>query len=289
MNKLTRMCASMRTVTALMVFGLAAGPICAWPLNTAHITGIWDATPDENSIHFLNNNLNDLGGSFSAGATRPNGLATDGSMIWSGHATTHELIAYDTGGIEIGRWSLDDPDAGDFVRHIQGLEYVPRHPVLGVAVLALANGDEIRLYDPHALDDPDTGGLLDIIPSVGISVEGLAWDGEFLWQLSLMEIFKTDISDGSIVGSIPNPALPAGHFGKGLAVNAPGQLTVVCDAGRWWQVDAATGEVLIEGSNGQDMYGFTSVTESSAVPEPLAMAVLVFVGPILLGRKRRRR
>ncbi len=54
-------------------------------------------------------------------------------------------------------------------------------------------------------------------------------------------------------------------------------------------MDADTGEVLIEGSNGQDMYGFKSVTESSAVPEPVAMAVLVFVGPILLGRKRRRR
>ena len=108
----TRMCMA-ATVLALT---LAAGPVRAWPVGAAHIAGIWATGPVEDCIHFLDSNLNDLGG-FTAGAVHPNGLATDGTLIWSGHASTREVVAYDAGGAEVFRWSADVP-------HLQGLEYI---------------------------------------------------------------------------------------------------------------------------------------------------------------------
>ena len=261
---------AVRLGAAVLVFSLAAGPAWAWPVDVVYLAGVWD----DDSVHSLDANLVDRG-SFAAGAVNPNALATNGSEIWSGHASTHEVVIYDPAGTEIGRWQ----DAA--LAHVQGMELV------SPTELVVATDTELRVYEPY------TGAFVRTIPApdVGVYTEGLAWDGQTLWRLALDRIIATNVTSGATVAEINNPAIwLAGQPGKGLASNAPGQLTVVSETGNWWIVDTASGEVITSGDSAPNTYALKAVAESIAVPEPITAGVLLagFV-PLLLVRRRRRR
>ena len=272
-----------RLGAAALVISLAAGPLWARPIDTVYLAGVWD----DDSVHCLNADLVDVG-TFAAGAVNPNALATNGTEIWTGHASTHEVIIYNTNGTETGLgWS--DP----VLAHVQGMEFIPSHVQEGMEIifpeqLAIATDTEIRLHDPY------TGAFVRTIisaPDLGVYTEGLAWDGQVLWRLALDKIIATDITDGSTVAAINNPALwLAGQAGKGLASNAPGQLTVVSETGNWWVVDTATGGLITSGDNAPDAYALKAVAQSVAVPEPITASVLLAgLVPLLRIRRRRRR
>ena len=59
---------------------------------------------DDTSVHLLDENLADVG-SFAAGSGNPNGIATDGTLIYTVHPATQEVVAYDLAGVESFRWS----------------------------------------------------------------------------------------------------------------------------------------------------------------------------------------
>lgn len=269
MNTLKRSSAPIRIAVAAFVLATVAGPLGAWPTNTVYVAGTQDeAWP---YIHYLDADLNDLG-SFLAGSPDPNGMATDGTTVWSGHPSSSMVIAYGPDGTELFRWGSD-------LSGLQGMTYI------SPTELAIANGAEIRIHHPV------TGTFVRSIPSVNeFYTEGLAWDGQWLWQLSLMEIAKTDITDGTVVATIPNAAWNAGYIGRSLTANAPGELTIgsvtfAGDPGLWWKVSSATGAVRAQGSNGMCQYGLTAV-----IPEPMTAVILLGGSMVLsMGRRRRRR
>ncbi len=194
-----------------------------------YVAGTWSDT----AVHFLDNNLADTG-SFPAGSTNPNGIATDGSLIYTGHFTTQEVIAYDFSGVEQFRWSAS-------LSGLQGMELVNGE-------LAVANGGLIEFYTPA------TGVFNRSIPSAGGSVEGLAFDGIVLWQLDSGAIVGISPADGSVVSSLPNAASGCTFGGTGITASAPGELTLACTNGDWFQVSSADGSVLASGNNGLDMF-----------------------------------
>src|SRR3990172_9522954 len=55
------------------------------------------STALDQAAHFLDGHL-DESGSFAPASVVPNGVATDGSLIWIGHFTTEEGVAYDQSG-----------------------------------------------------------------------------------------------------------------------------------------------------------------------------------------------
>lgn len=195
----------------------------------------------DDRIHLLDRNLIDLG-SFATGSTNPNGIATDGRVIYTGHYSPQTVVAHDYNGNELFRWSaaLDG---------LQGMELVG-------ADLAI-----YRYISPTPVVDflnPRTGVLLRSIPGQA-SVEGLAYDGTLLWQLGDASIFATNPSDGALVRTIPNAASGCGFGGTGLTAYPPGQLTIACTDGKWYRVSAIDGAMLAQGDNNLDMYGLKRV------------------------------
>ncbi len=255
---------------AALVFCVACGPIHADSIGLVYLAGVWD----DDSVHGLTAGLADIG-AYPAGASKPNALTTNGTEVWSGHASTHEVIIYNSVGQEIGRW--EDPA----MAHLQGMA------IISPTELAIATDRDISLYDPYS------GAFVRTIPvpNLGVYTEGLAWDGEVLWRLALHQIIATNITDGSTVAAINNPALwLAGQPGRGLASNAPGQLTIAGETGDWWVVETTTGKVIISGSSAPSTYALDVVVESIAIPEPITASVLLagFL-PLLLVRRRHRR
>jgi subtilisin-like proprotein convertase family protein len=207
------------------------------PQGAAYIAGTWN----DGSVHYLDNDLNDLA-RFSTGSARPNGIATSGAMIWTGHHTNSEVIAYDVQGNEQFRWSAS-------LAALSGMEYI------STSELAIANtqsGQLVEFYDPLA------GSLLRTVPAQS-SVEALAWDGRWLWQLTDSNICATDINNGDVSYAISNPALGEPNNGTGITASRAGQLTVAAGSGKWWKIDSNTGAVLASGNNGLDMYALKAL------------------------------
>ena len=213
------------------------------PQPPAYVAATWS----DDAVHLLDRNLHDVA-SFPAGALDPNGITTDGSLIWSGHFSTQEVIAYDYHGVEQFRWS--DPALDS----LQGLELVNGE----LAVMSAVAGDPvIRFYDPY------TGAFLRSIPAQNSSIEGLAFDGTLLWQVD-DQLYGVNPADGSLVSTIPNPASVCSYAGTGLTYSGPGRLTAACPDGRWFHVATADGSVLDHGNNDLDMYGIESTHQPPA-------------------------
>jgi VCBS repeat-containing protein len=199
-----------------------------------YFRGYIAATWGDNSVHVLDYNLNNYY-SFAAGDAQPNGIATDGNTIYTGHFTSQSVRAFDYAGNFLFSWS--DPGLAG----LQGLEMVNGD------LVAYANG-QARFYVPS------TGAFIRSIPGQGDTVEGLAYDGRRLWMLG-DSIIGVNPADGSVVTAIPNAAIGCPFGGTGLTANAGGQLTIGCADGSWYRVSSADGSVLASGNNGLQMYG----------------------------------
>ncbi len=97
----------------------------------------------DTSIHLLDENLADVG-SFAAGSDSPNGIATDGTLIYTVDFATQEVVAYDLAGVESFRWSASLTNA-------RAMEIVSGE-------LAIAQIFSIDFFNPA------TGSLLDSLP-----------------------------------------------------------------------------------------------------------------------------
>lgn len=194
------------------------------------------ATWSDDSIHILDRFMNDID-SFSAGALTPNGIATDGEYIYSGHFDTQEVVVYDFDGMEHYRWSAD-------LSGLQGMTLVN-------GALAIAKGLVIQYYGRF------TGDFMREIPRLGTNIEGIAYDGSLLWLLDNTDILGVSTVDGSLVTTVPNPASGCSFGGTGLTFSAPHELTAACSNGAWFKVNTVTGTVSSSGNNSLDMYGLS--------------------------------
>lgn len=257
-------------------FGVLLALILSWSAGAAkaQVSTFIAATWSDDAVHLLDADLNSIS-SFPAGASDPNGIATDGTLIYTGHFTTNEVIAYDFSGAEQFRWSAS-------IGNLQGMEVVGGE-------LAIASGDAIQFHDPS------TGNLIRSVPSTGGS-EGLSFDGTVLWSLA-GDIVALDPQNGNVVRTIANAASGCSFNGTGISVSAPGELHLGCNNGDWYRVSSGDGSVLESGNNGLDMYGLklaagaASVIMSTAQPVPtLGPAALCLLIVLLgvLGRSRLR-
>ncbi len=237
-------------------------------MDTYYVAGVWS----DNTVHLLDANMADLG-SFPAGAIRPNGMATDGETIWSGHFSPQSVVAYDFAGHELYRWQAA-------LSGLQGMEWVN-----GELAISLS-GASIKFYNPR------TGALIRTIPGQS-SVEGLAFDGTLLWQIASAWIYGTNPVDGSVVVSITNAASGCQYQGTGITSDAPGTLALVCTNGDWFRVSSADGSVLASGNNGLNMYGLAYIPPQRVddgatfhvAPRPaIAWAKEIYVNGNYLGR-----
>jgi hypothetical protein len=197
--------------------------------------------------------------SFPAGSNLPNGVAASSSLIWSGHFTTQEIIAYNYAGVEQYRFSTPG------YSNLQGLELVGSD-------LVIANGNQLVFFDAYS------GAYVRSIPSGGSTVEGLAYDGQYIWQLG-DQLLATDPANGNIVYTIPNAGINAPYGGTGLTMTLAGTLMIAGADGSWYEVSKTDGSVISSGNNGLDMYGLGTL-----IPEPASL-VLLTLGALLLRRR----
>ena len=203
------------------------------PVGTAYITATWN----DSSVHFLDADMNDLGSFPTCG--NPNGIATDGTHIFVGSFGLPGVYAYDMDGNFLYQWS------SGYCSYLQGLEYVD-------GALAVASDPTINFLDPAS------GAFLRSIPDHGSGVEGLAYDGTYLWELD-DQIVAVDPSTGAVVRSISNAAYGCNFTGTGITASGPGELTLACAGGTWYKVSSADGSVISSGNNGLSMFGLKRV------------------------------
>lgn len=199
-----------------------------------YVAGTWA----DSAIRILDQDLNVVR-SFPAGSTTPNGIATDGTLIYSGHFSTQEVIAYDFTGTEMFRWSAT-------LWGLQGMELVDGE-------LGVARGGSIDFFEPT------TGTYIRSIPSQGSSTEGLAYDGVQLWQLVDASIYGVSPANGSVISIIPNAAAGCSFAGTGFTVTAPNELVLACSNGNWYRVSSLDGSVLDSGNNAENMYALKAI------------------------------
>ncbi|NLE97186.1 MAG: hypothetical protein GX596_04255, partial [Propionibacterium sp.] len=181
--------------------------------------------------------------SVSAGASDPNGAASDGRLVYTGHFSTQEVVARDLFGVERARWNAT-------LTGLQGMDMVYG----ALAIYRTLTAPVIQFHRP------DTGALLRTVPG-RLSVEGLAFDGELLWQLGNAEVYGTRPSDGAVVRTVPNPAAACSFSGSALTSGPPGQLIAGCNDGRWFRFSSVEGTVLATGHLWPVMYGLATLRQ----------------------------
>jgi len=233
----------------------------AAPQGTAYFAATWN----DSSIHFLDTNMSNLG-SFPTGATLPNGVAASSSLVYVGHFQAQSVRAFDYNGVLQFSWTSPRLD------HCQGLE--------------LVNGQLATVYHDGQIDflNPATGAYIRSIPNDdGPTVEGLAYDGTYLWTLG-DTITALDPLTGAEIRTIVNPALGSPDGGTGLANAGPGQLMVAAENGAWWRISSTNGAILASGNNGLNTFGLAE----SIVPEPGTLLALPMSATLLAMRRRTR-
>ncbi|MGD8454284.1 MAG: PEP-CTERM sorting domain-containing protein [Phycisphaerae bacterium] len=208
---------------------------------------------DDQAVHYLDDEWNDVSG-FQVPSQRPQGVTTDGTLIWTGHHLTTEIIAFNYSGDEQFRFLTVG------YLNLTSVEYINDRE------LAFSNSDEIIFCDPF------DGHIARTIPSQGVDVEDLAWDGEYLWQLGTQYIYASSVHDGAVAQTFDNPAIGDLYGGTALAIRGD-TLFVGSATGNWWEVSKVDGTVLDSGNNGIDMFGLTTF-----VPEPASLILLGVAG-----------
>jgi hypothetical protein len=230
-----------------------------------YVSGQWDT----DSVAILDENFAVIS-SFGV-AANPNGVTSDGNLIFSGHFLTQEVIAYDLVGTEQYRWGA--PISG-----LQGMAFVDGE-------LAIHTSGNIDFYDPLS------GALQRSFSSpVGSSIEGLAYDGSALWAIADSLVSLNPIT-GSQNASIANAAANCSFNGTGIATAGSGQLALACTTGDWFVVSDVDGSIISSGNNGLNMYGLGNLSANSLpedVPAPATLA-LFGLGLAGLGFSRRRK
>jgi len=213
------------------------------PGGQGYVAAVWST----NSIHTLDAGMNSTG-SFAAGSTLPNGVTSDGSLIWSLHFTTAEVIAYNLAGVQQFSW----PAGGG----LQGLTYVSSKE------MALFQGGQVDFYHPM------TGAFVRTIPAAeGGTIEGLCWDGNSLWQLGTNGLYETNVNTGAIINTFPNAAGVCSFGGTGIANASATELMLACTSGDWYRVRKSDGGVNASGNNGLDMYGLGFLGAGAPCPD----------------------
>ncbi len=232
------------------------------------------ATWGDDAVHLLDSGLNDLS-SFPAGAGSPNGITTDGTLIYTGHYLTQEVIAYDLTGAEQFRWSATIPN-------LQGM-------TMAGTELVVAQSSELQFYNPA------TGTLIRTIPSPEpVSVEGLTSDGTVIWVLGSQGIYSVDPTDGTILTTLTNAAASCAYGGTGITRGGPGELVLACNDGSWYRVSTTDGSVIASGNNGLAMMGIEAAAMAAQRPIPvsgplgtaLLVVLLAAAGFAIVGRIR---
>ena len=227
-------------------------PLPMAPAGTAYLAANWN----DSAVHFLDSGMNDLG-SFGT-CSNPNGLAADGTHIYVGSFQLPGVYVYDWNGVLQHQWS------SPYCQYLQGLEYVD-------GTLAVESDTLINFLDPA------TGAFIRSIPSQGSTVEGLAYDGTYLWQLA-DDLIATDPATGAFVRSVPNAALGCSYGGTGLTTGGPGELILGCAGGQWYKVSSADGSVIASGNNGLAMFGLASSPDAASPPGLAVTPVSVCAG-----------
>jgi hypothetical protein len=243
---------------ALSTLAFAASLCAAAQAHPAYVA----ASFDTNSIVFLDDHMQRLS-SFTVADPLPNGVTATHNLIYAGYFIDSSVVAYGYDGLEHFRWSAPDLDK-----------------LTGLAAFGpyLAVSSDTTVY----LLQAKTGGYVAQL-SAHDSIEGLAYDGAYLWTLG-SDLVARNPDTGFVERTIPNAALGCDFAGTGIASAGAGRLMLGCSDGRWFEVSERDGSVLASGNNGVDMFDLAAVP----APEPATLALLL-AGLGLVGGLARKR
>lgn len=201
--------------------------------NKVYLAANWG----DDHIHFLDAALNSTG-SFATGLTSPNGVAANDTYIYVGSWYDESISVFDYSGSFQYSWTSAD--------------------LYSLLSLELVNGEVAAYSDGVILFYDPSGTFLRSIPSS--SAEGMAFDGSLLWTLG-SSITALAPATGTVVRTIPNPAIGCDYSGTGMAYEPPGVLLIACNNGEWFRASIVDGTVLESGNNGLYMYGLSTTSD----------------------------
>lgn len=248
-----------KALCAFAVAACAAAPVAHATAKPAYVATSFDG----DSIVFLDDQMQRLS-SFAATDPFPNGVAATHNLIYAGYFIDSSVVAYGYDGQEHFRWSAP------------GLDRLTGLAAFG-SYLAVSSDTTVYLLQAK------TGSYVTQL-SASDSIEGLAYDGSYLWTLG-SQLVARNPETGLIERSIPNAALGCDFGGTGIANAGAGRLMLGCTDGRWFEVSDLNGSVLAQGNNGVDMFDLAALP----APEPATAAMMVAGLFVLGGLARRQR
>ncbi|HVS03665.1 MAG TPA: hypothetical protein VMT16_12920 [Thermoanaerobaculia bacterium] len=246
----------------LTVFCLFANAALLQAQEPAFAAGNWD----DDTIVLLGADMASVD-SFAAGAEDPNGVAFDGTLIYSAHFTNDTVYAYDLDGNIQFSWTRGE------LGSVQAMTFSGGALVFGGAL------DDIFFVDPA-----DGSDIRDIpLPDQCSGLEGMQAVGGNLWLLCDEGLILIDATSGSFIGSQSSPTSGCSFSGTALAAADTTTLVLGCGSGDWYFYDIVSESVVDSGNNGIAMFGLTALLfEDLPPPSVLEIPTLGDVGAILL-------
>lgn len=243
----------------------ASGALLAGLVGSAMATPTYLAASfSSNSIYFLDERMAPIS-SFAVQDMFPNAVGSKDSLIFAAYFTSSSVVAYNYSGVEQFRWS--NPG----LYRVQGIALIDDY-------LAAASDDTLFLFDARS------GTYVAQLTLGEDTVEGLAYDGHYLWSIGTRLVAR-DFVTGGAVKSIPNAAFNCPMGGTGIAADTGSTLMLGCSDGRWFKVSQTDGSVITSGTNGIDMFDLARIT---AVPEPSHTSLALLGLAVLTPHIRRR-